>query len=258
MVPKVTLASSLGFSMELLKCYSSDSEDTDSFTVVDEYNCDVDVGEGKTGAKVVKMSEDDVDAHECDDRSRLQIPAQILALDPGTHPFENFKSQFNKSAADKMETVFYSKIPSPVTSKDFGTTTGRKRRFKPMSDESDHVTVDSDFPEAIVGVKPESCSKRYLPQKCWFQFLSHKGKVNRLDWSKPGGCLLASASMDSTICIWDPFIRKACLQILQGHSGGVREAKWNAVENRIISCSYDKTVILWDVETGQPCLLNLV
>lgn len=46
----------------------------------------------------------------------------------------------------------------------------------------------------------------------------HRG-VNCIKWSRPYGQLLASASMDHTVRIWDVFGAQNCAAILRGHTG---------------------------------------
>jgi len=63
-------------------------------------------------------------------------------------------------------------------------------------------------------------------------------------------CLLASAGNDASIKIWDIFRSKECIMSVKYHTKAIREIQWNKDSSSILSCSYDKTVKLIDVETG--------
>jgi len=57
--------------------------------------------------------------------------------------------------------------------------------------------------------------------------------------------------MDGNVKLWDPFRSKECVRELTSHTGGVKEVRWAPNGTQLLSCSYDKTVKLTDVETGQ-------
>lgn len=79
----------------------------------------------------------------------------------------------------------------------------------------------------------------------------HLGPVNSLVFSSDGK-LLASASDDNSIILWDITTSKPIGQPLTGHLSLISSITFSP-ENRILaSASWDKTVILWDVATGQP------
>ncbi|XRB25396.1 hypothetical protein RI054_44g152540 [Pseudoscourfieldia marina] len=66
------------------------------------------------------------------------------------------------------------------------------------------------------------------------------------------GTRIVSASVDSTVRVWDATTR-ACLSVLEGHSREVTSASYIADGTRIVSASDDKTVRVWDATTG-ACL----
>jgi Prp8 binding protein len=61
--------------------------------------------------------------------------------------------------------------------------------------------------------------------------------------------VLQSAPHLSTV-LWD--IKGGCqnYNVLSGHKNGVIEVKWASADNRLVSCSADKTVALWDANKG--------
>ena len=243
--------------MELLKCYSSDSEQEKGTEIsdVDEYDTEW----CGTTAKVQKTREDSTDVSLCTAEGKMNVPAEILRLDPGAQQTGDFKGQFNQVVTDTVEIEFYSTLRTRF---DIGEGNNTRRPSVVSANygetsEFDHVTRDVDIsaiPEVIRSVENDrktGCRSRYyFPKKCRLQLSNHKGKLNNLDWIRPYGQLLASASMDGTVLVWDPFARRKCIQVLEGHGGAVREAKWNLTGDQILSCSYDKTVKLWDVQTG--------
>ena len=55
--------------------------------------------------------------------------------------------------------------------------------------------------------------------------------------------------MDHKVCVWDTRKGGACTQSLICHTEAVKDAKcshWS----QVLSCGYDKTARLFDVETG--------
>jgi len=77
----------------------------------------------------------------------------------------------------------------------------------------------------------------------------HTGWVNAVAFS-PDGSLLASASWDGTVRLWNPTTGQE-VQKLEGHTDSVRAVAFSPDGSLLASASWDETVRLWNPTTGQ-------
>ena len=89
-------------------------------------------------------------------------------------------------------------------------------------------------------------------KKLHLNLKGHTQGVNCIRWNvtESNNHLLVSASMDCTVCVWDTQQGGACMQSLTCHTEAVKDAKWSHCGSQVLSCGYDKTARLFDVETG--------
>jgi WD40 repeat protein len=76
----------------------------------------------------------------------------------------------------------------------------------------------------------------------------HGGTIMGLAFS-PDGSLLASASRDGTIRLWDVYTASE-RAILSGHTDRVLDVAYSPDGSRVASASWDGTIRLWDVGSG--------
>ncbi|KAG5077674.1 hypothetical protein AAZX31_20G128400 [Glycine max] len=94
-------------------------------------------------------------------------------------------------------------------------------------------------------------SPNLISEKLSATLYGHTKAVNAIHWSSSHAHLLASAGMDHAVCIWNVWSRnqkKAC--VLNFHNAAVKDVKWSQQGHFLLSCGYDCTSRLIDVEKG--------
>jgi WD40 repeat protein len=82
---------------------------------------------------------------------------------------------------------------------------------------------------------------------CSYELKHHTGRVTCVAYNADGS-LLASASWDKTVCIWNT--KTGTLEgILKGHTDWVTSVAWSPCCSQLVTCSRDKTIRLWDATT---------
>jgi peroxin-7 len=94
---------------------------------------------------------------------------------------------------------------------------------------------------------------RALPDtgRCELTLGAHEADVLSVDWHKYAPHVLASASVDQTVRLWDLRRPAAPTAVLRGHRLAVRRARFSPHDSRLLlSAAYDMSAAVWDV--GAP------
>ncbi|CAB4253759.1 similar to Saccharomyces cerevisiae YDR364C CDC40 Pre-mRNA splicing factor, important for catalytic step II of pre-mRNA splicing and plays a role in cell cycle progression [Maudiozyma barnettii] len=92
--------------------------------------------------------------------------------------------------------------------------------------------------------------KTYLPKKVKYTFEGHKNGTTSLKFIPNTGHLFLSGGNDNKIKLWDFYHERICIRDYEGHSKSVNSMDFVNDGTSFISSSYDKTVKVWDTETG--------
>jgi WD40 repeat protein len=112
------------------------------------------------------------------------------------------------------------------------------------------ILFEQEIPVWIL-VKP-SMEADWSP--CLHTLEGHSGYVRSVAFSH-NSHLLASASDDGTVKLWDPATGQ-CLRTLKGHNSYVYSVAFSYDSHLLVSASNDGTINLWNPATGQ-CLQTL-
>ena len=85
------------------------------------------------------------------------------------------------------------------------------------------------------------------------EFTGHQKNILDIDFS-PDGSRIASASMDSTVRIWD--LESDKVVVLESHSNPVNRVAWHPDGTRLASACSDGTVRIWETSTWQETMLR--
>ncbi|KAJ2373140.1 hypothetical protein GGI05_007519, partial [Coemansia sp. RSA 2603] len=111
-----------------------------------------------------------------------------------------------------------------------------------------------DRPSATTAAGGSSRRKEAKQLKCHGELEGHAGAIYSTQYS-PSGTLIASASFDQTVRVWDAGEQKP-VAVLRGHSQSVFDVAWRADGRCVASAGFDRTCVEWDVE-AQAALVSL-
>ncbi|KAJ2504550.1 hypothetical protein IWW47_002477, partial [Coemansia sp. RSA 2052] len=83
--------------------------------------------------------------------------------------------------------------------------------------------------------------------KCYAELDGHEGAIYSTQYSGSGG-LVASASFDKTVRVWDIGEQKS-VAVLEGHQQSVFDVAWREDSAALASAAFDRTCIEWDIAT---------
>lgn len=115
-----------------------------------------------------------------------------------------------------------------------------------LSDRRPSQAAESRENKTFVSEEPN-----YVP---WLKLEGHDAGVSGVKFS-PSGKMLATASADKTVIVWDASSGKFHRRI-RGHKQGISGVCWSADSRFLCTASDDTTSRLWDVETGK-CLRTM-
>lgn len=104
-------------------------------------------------------------------------------------------------------------------------------------------SVSDDLTLQIVDVRNSESDKAALVARG-----GHLDAINALAFNPNSEVLVATASADKTIGIWDLRNVKEKVHTLEGHNDAVTSLSWHPTEAGILgSGSYDRRIIFWDL-----------
>ena len=91
----------------------------------------------------------------------------------------------------------------------------------------------------------------HLPGRLMKTLTGHRLGVQTIKLFPNTGHLVLSASLDSTIKIWDCVENQGCRMTYTGHSQAVRDISFAFEGEKFYSVGFDTNIRLWDTETGK-------
>ncbi|KAK1284112.1 hypothetical protein QJS10_CPB21g00791 [Acorus calamus] len=114
---------------------------------------------------------------------------------------------------------------------------------------------ESDLPREILSsLKSEEKSSKWsrkVTGKLSVVLRGHTKAINAIQWSQSHAHLLASAGMDQTVSVWNVWSRnQPKARVFTYHNAAVKDVRWSLQGLSLLSCGYDCSSRLMDVEKG--------
>ncbi|KAH9323665.1 hypothetical protein KI387_018304, partial [Taxus chinensis] len=115
---------------------------------------------------------------------------------------------------------------------------------------------DSKLPsrirEQLRHCRDRSAHHNRIPKGVSISLMGHTKAANAVQWSPTHGHLLASGGMDHMAYIWNVWSEEGQKQarVLKHHNAAIKDLQWSKQGLHLLTCGYDQTCRLTDVETG--------
>jgi len=142
----------------------------------------------------------------------------------------------------------------------------RKKRGKvenevPLEEKSQlHIKDTEDYqgrsflqPPSDVGTNlkaTEPPAKCFIPKRQIHNWQGHNKGVSVIRWFPSTAHLLLSGSMDNKVKLWEVYNKRRCIRTYVGHKLAIRDVNFNNAGDRFLTASYDRSIKMWDTETG--------
>ncbi|KAF9089960.1 hypothetical protein BGX23_006331 [Mortierella sp. AD031] len=118
--------------------------------------------------------------------------------------------------------------------------------FDPEIEIWDLDTIDNMYPDAVLGQQDKTKKKKGAKKTKKANNEYHTDAVMALAWNRQHRNILASASADTTVKLWD-LTTQQCAHSFNHHTDKVQALAWNPIESTaLVTGSYDKTVVVFD------------
>ncbi|EAU93218.2 pre-mRNA splicing factor [Coprinopsis cinerea okayama7 len=124
---------------------------------------------------------------------------------------------------------------------------------KSMTDYQGRTYMSPPVAEAPHLLHEAGSQECFIPKVCVHTWTGHTQGVSVIRTFPQTGHLMISGSMDTKIKLWDVYTHGNCLRTFHGHVKAVKDICFSNDGRKFLSCAYDRTMKLWDTETGQ-CL----
>lgn len=119
-------------------------------------------------------------------------------------------------------------------------------------EERDYLGRSFLYPPNDVGVDLKgTVDENFIPKQLIHTWTGHTKAVNVIRFFPNSAHLILSGGMDNKIKIWDVYRERKVKRTYIGHIKGVKDLCFDNDGTKFLSCSYDRTIKLWDTETGE-------
>ena len=198
------------------------------------------------------------DHHTCSqagNQSKKTAPSFIGSVTRKTHTMSNISGSSVKPYVSKREREKIVQENALITA----STISRNHQLEEIGCHNSLKGVQSELNTEPTSFKT-SCTDLVCrpPKKLHLNLEGHSQGVNCVRWNPVESNLLISASMDHMVCVWDTHKGGVCTQRFTRHSEAVKDSKWSLCGSQVLTCGYDKTARLFNLETGSGSCSDII